>query len=244
MTAFADSRPLYSRIAALMRQRIEAGAIGVGASLPSLEALMVEFGASRVTVRLAMDALAADGLIERRRGVGTRVIARPQSRCDANLPMQWDRLIERLADVKRTLLAVDTGQTPTLDDLNLLPVSSQAQSSAYVRLQALHHHGVRAYCHVNSWIEQDIYRASIDRLTAEPALRVLHERYGDRLSRVEQTLTIGLAEVSVARVLDIAFGSPIALIRRSVFDRDQRCIYAAQVHFPASVVKIEANARL
>jgi GntR family transcriptional regulator len=241
MTHYADNVPLYARIAAVLRQRMDEGEMKIGDMLPSLEVLMVDFDASRVTLRLAMDALAAEGLIERRRGFGTHVVARPRNAREVNLPMRWEQLVARLADVKRTLLAVDTETTPSHDDLNLLANANSQRAAKYVHMLALHHHGGMAYCHVDSWIDAAIYKASRRALEKQPALRVLNEQHRDCLARVEQTLTIGLAEIEVARALDIVFGTPVALVRRTLFDREDRCVYAAHIRFPANVVKIETT---
>jgi GntR family transcriptional regulator len=69
--------PRYLRLQALLREAIEAGRIAPGAALPSERELCEGFGLSRVTIRKAMDELVADGLLERRRGAGTFVAARP-----------------------------------------------------------------------------------------------------------------------------------------------------------------------
>jgi GntR family transcriptional regulator len=56
--------PLYSRIAMLMRQRILGGRWTPQSQIPTIEGLMAEFGASRVTIRLALDMLERERLLE------------------------------------------------------------------------------------------------------------------------------------------------------------------------------------
>ena len=61
-TLFADGPlPRYAQLAELLRQRIVRGIWPKGHKLPSIEALMQEFGIARVTVRQAVDLLARDG---------------------------------------------------------------------------------------------------------------------------------------------------------------------------------------
>lgn len=62
---------LYRQIADRLRQVIAAGVT----RLPTERRLAEDFAVSRVTVRLALDLLAADQLISRRPRFGTRVIA-------------------------------------------------------------------------------------------------------------------------------------------------------------------------
>jgi GntR family transcriptional regulator len=62
--------PKYAAIRNTLRHRILRGDFIRGAQLPSERALMDEFAVSRVTIRLALDALRSAGLIESRQGKG------------------------------------------------------------------------------------------------------------------------------------------------------------------------------
>lgn len=69
---------LAGRIAAVLRQRIVAGALKPGARLPDRQELTREFGTSLATVQLAVQQLVADGFLAvGARRCGTRVAARP-----------------------------------------------------------------------------------------------------------------------------------------------------------------------
>lgn len=67
---------LYQRLAKGLRNAIEHGVIGPEESLPAERDLATEFEVSRITVRKALDALVADGLLVRRQGAGTFVAGR------------------------------------------------------------------------------------------------------------------------------------------------------------------------
>jgi GntR family transcriptional regulator len=250
----ADNVPLYARIAGVVRQRIETGELDIGVMLPTLEAFVNEFGASRVTMRLAMDMLEDEQLIARRRGLGTVVIARPANARSVSLPATWDELIARTAAVKRTLLWVDIDATPTPDELNFVgddstrstaPEDRDEASSpsprSYVRLVAQHEHAGAAYCYVDAWIEASIYKTQKSALKTKPALLLLVEKHRDRVAKVTQSMTLGVADIEVANALGIGMGSPIALVRRTVFDRHDNRVYASKIHFPASVVRFDAT---
>jgi DNA-binding GntR family transcriptional regulator len=70
----------YRKIAEELIGQIRAGRVPVGDVLPGELQLMEQFGASRHTIRDALRRLEELGLVERRRGVGTRVLARRASR--------------------------------------------------------------------------------------------------------------------------------------------------------------------
>lgn len=72
--------PLHARLARSLVARIQDGHWPVGVTMPAEIALCEEYGVSRQTMRQAMQSLSERGLIVRRRGAGTRVIARQRSR--------------------------------------------------------------------------------------------------------------------------------------------------------------------
>jgi len=76
-----DTAPRYQQIADALVEQIAAGFYPVGTSLPTESELCVEFSASRYTVREALRRLVEHGMLQRRQGSGSIVIARtPQAR--------------------------------------------------------------------------------------------------------------------------------------------------------------------
>lgn len=67
------------QLAHRLRQQIEDGGIRAGEALPSERHLCAIMGASRVTVRKAIELLIQDGLLSRRQGSGTYVTPRIQA---------------------------------------------------------------------------------------------------------------------------------------------------------------------
>lgn len=67
--------PLYRQLADQLERRIRSGNLSVGARIPSENELAAEHGIGRPTVRQATDFLVRRGLLERRRGSGTFVLA-------------------------------------------------------------------------------------------------------------------------------------------------------------------------
>ena len=73
MTDPLSDRPAYRQVADRLRPPIDSGEWPAGHKLPSESELMEQFGVSRVTVRLAVGALRAEGLILTRQGRGSFV---------------------------------------------------------------------------------------------------------------------------------------------------------------------------
>jgi len=66
--------PLYYRLYKLLKTCILDGTFTQGMQLPTEQQLSKEFGVSRITSKRALDELAIESLVERRRGRGTHVI--------------------------------------------------------------------------------------------------------------------------------------------------------------------------
>ncbi len=69
--------PLWRQVYAQLRASILSGELAVGALLPASRTLARELKVARITVDAALQRLAAEGLVVRRIGSGTRVAERP-----------------------------------------------------------------------------------------------------------------------------------------------------------------------
>lgn len=72
--------PVYVQLADLLRQQIESGELAPGSTLASEARLSQEYGIGRDAVRMAIALLRSEGLVDTRRGHGTRVREAPRRR--------------------------------------------------------------------------------------------------------------------------------------------------------------------
>jgi GntR family transcriptional regulator len=70
-----DPTPLYLQLQKGIRDAIENRVVQADAAIPTERDLAEEFDVSRITVRKAIDGLVSEGLLSRRRGAGTFVVA-------------------------------------------------------------------------------------------------------------------------------------------------------------------------
>ncbi|GHJ06429.1 hypothetical protein TPA0907_07960 [Micromonospora humidisoli] len=96
-------QPRYRAIASELRQRIESGAIPLGALLPTEGALTAEFRASRGTIRQAIAVLREDGLATTEHGRGTYVNAHTRFH-RSGTPDDLETIRETVADEKLAAL--------------------------------------------------------------------------------------------------------------------------------------------
>lgn len=71
-----SSLPLYQQLQRALRQAIETRVLGPEDALPPERELAEDFSVSRITVRKAIEGLVGEGLLVRRQGSGTFVLAR------------------------------------------------------------------------------------------------------------------------------------------------------------------------
>jgi DNA-binding GntR family transcriptional regulator len=94
------AQPLYARIEAKLREQIAAGRYPVGALMPTEAELRQSLKVSRHTVREAMRRLVEAGLVERRQGAGSIVVAREPPRREVHAIRNIDGLMQYAADTR------------------------------------------------------------------------------------------------------------------------------------------------
>jgi GntR family transcriptional regulator len=72
----SSSLPLYQQLQRALREAMDRRLLGPDDALPAERDLATEFCVSRITVRKAIDGLVSEGLLVRRQGSGTFVVAR------------------------------------------------------------------------------------------------------------------------------------------------------------------------
>jgi GntR family transcriptional regulator len=227
----------YRRLAAVFRRRISNGEWQAGDRLPALDALVKELRVGRITVRHALDLLAEEGLIARHRDRrGSSVICQPLDR-------RWFTLALNLNELERHSAAITVSEIDSGPWHRPLPVAAgEGRSSAgYHRIVHLHHH--KDYPDPVALTDLLIDRRLYQELQREapsnrPMLERLAAHHAD-LSQIEQTFTIGEADVEIARRLRLHESSPTAELRRIARDSRGTIIYFGYLFFPGQLVRLD-----
>jgi DNA-binding transcriptional MocR family regulator len=128
----AASGPRFRALARSVAGAVERGAFEPGARLPSEREVAAELSVSRGTVVGAYDLLVADGLVERRRGSGTFIVAHhgglPAGREGSALV---HRLVARGADVTQGVVELSLSVLHDARDLSHATLSPRALRAAF-----------------------------------------------------------------------------------------------------------------
>lgn len=212
-------RAHHAEIAKDLAEQIASGKVPVGDLLPTEFELCERYGASRYTVRMALGQLQEQGLISRRKNVGTRVEA---SRPTAGF-MQSLASVEDLAQFGATHVRVVRDVSEVVVDLKQAQVLGCPGGSRWLRISSLRMDGGRKSRPIG-WTDVYIDPAYSD---VGPMVRkapqtliseLIESRYGRRITRIRQDLRASTVPAHLAEELKVDAGSPALKIVRRYFD--------------------------
>jgi GntR family transcriptional regulator len=236
-TVFGDSPlPRYAQLSTLFRRRIERGVWAPGTQLPTLEVLVAEFGVARVTVRQALHVLAREGLVAAQRGRGTFVTARPVQRGELRLATTLSALADMYRNDEPKLTLVDEASTAP----HLRPEDG-TPAPRYRYLRRVHSRDGEAYCTIALYLDERIFRKAPTRFRRHTVIPVLLGLPDVVIARAWQTLSIGVADIEIARLIDMPVNAPVAEVRRVCQDGAGTVIYLAEVTYRGDYIHLEMD---
>jgi GntR family transcriptional regulator len=218
---------LYLEVAALLRRAIETARWRPGEQLPSLEAIAEEFGVSLITVRQAVALLRQEQMLVSRHGVGTFVPVELKDKTWIDL--QWD--IDAPADFSdRSVVIIQERQNATLPGYG---------DSHYVYFQRIHFTKEIPYAVANLYVSYSIFNGAPDRFRNEMMVPLIYETSSHLIRTARQTLTIGTADLELARLLQIPLNSPIGEIKRVIRGENGGILFLAHSLYRGDIVRLE-----
>jgi GntR family transcriptional regulator len=211
--------PLYHQIFLQLREEITSGERAFGSRLPTEQELSRQFGVSRITARRALDELAGNHLVERKRRVGTHVTFRSPAK-----PLQGniEQALESLLNFGRTtqVKLLDVGKVPARPPIDeALEVPADTLVLRVVRVRWL---DGQPLGHFISYLPAEVgARMTRAKLKSTPMLTLIEEA-GVRIGSANQTISATLADATLSASLHVDIGSPILRVSRTVLDVDGR----------------------
>jgi GntR family transcriptional regulator len=206
--------PLYFQIAESLRQAISDGTLKPGERLDNELDLTEQLGVSRPTVRQAVQRLVDQGLVVRRRGLGTVVVA-PRILRSVALTSLYDDLLATGREPATTVLAVtqleaDEELAATL----LLPAGAAVLSVERLRLAdgtplALMH----------NYLPAGLLRSEPEVALVKTGLYELLRGQGVQLQAGEQRIGARKATAQESKLLDAPRGATVLTMARTTFDQ-------------------------
>lgn len=194
---------------------------GPGDRLPAEAELMRLLGASRTSVRAALDLLREEGLIERVPGAGTSVLTTKASHGLDRLRGLGESFGPEAGRVVNEVLSAQIIPSPRM-------VSDRLQLAAgdeVVLIERVRHLDGKPLSLDISYLPADLARPLLDvDLTSNDVFVVLDGPLGLRLGAARLSIEAIRADASVARLLALPSGSPLLMVDRLTHLEDGRPI--------------------
>jgi len=209
----------HTDLARKLADGIAQGRYPVGALLPTEFELCELFGASRYTVRKALDDLQELGLISRRKNVGTRVeSARPSAGFTQSIATV-DELAQFGAQHVRSVREV----SEVVADLDLAHTLGCPGGTRWLRISSLRMENTkkgRPICWTDVYVDPSYGEVgSMVKVAPETLISSLIEsRYGRKIASIQQDVTAILLPKTLAEPLHADAGSPALKITRRYLD--------------------------
>ena len=230
--------PKYAQIADIFRQRIARGVWTQGFRLPANEQLATEFGVSRVTVRQAVELLARDGLIAAQQGRGTFITGAVTRDPWLKVETTLSDLAEVYRDTSPEILNISESRADAP-----LRASDGRPAARYVFMRRVHSRDDHPYCVISIYLDEAVFRKAPKRFRKETVIPILKDMSDPAIATARQTLTIGTADLDVARLLRVPLNSPVAEVRRVFTAPDKTVIYLGEVTYRGDFIRIDMDLR-
>jgi GntR family transcriptional regulator len=209
---------LYLQISSLLREEISSGLYEPSGKLPSEAELQARFNVSRITVRLALDQLVEEKIVERKQGKGTYVF---------NKQLRYG--LDTLRSFHETL--VIQGLKPEMRMLshcvidipeNLKSIFS-AETTQSLFIERLHVVDNQPIAIGKSHLLAEVAAVSLDTIESQPSYKVIETVTGLKVERAELSITAQLADVKHAKALEISPGMPLLIMKRLSYLSNNTC---------------------
>jgi DNA-binding GntR family transcriptional regulator len=233
--------PRYIALASELRRAIAAGELSVGDQLPTEFALCETHAVSRHTARAALQVLEDARLIERRPGLGTRVIAKEEHTA---FVQPLGGLSELLQYAREARLRIVTTRRHDLS------AAEAKHLGATVRKGWLRIDGVRRGADGKALAATSIYvSAEIDakmedfRTTRSAVTEIIERRHGVAVAEINQTIRAELLSPDDAKALGEEEGTPSLRTVRRYFDASRRLFVISDTRHPGGRFAYEMTYR-
>lgn len=224
------SAPRYQRLEAELRAAIARGQPAVGEQLPTEHALMERYKVSRHTVREALRRLTDAGLIARRRGAGTVVIASQAPEAFAQKLGGVDDLLQYARAARLNL----SGYEPVTPDAAALRRFGLSAGPGMVRLTGIRTEATgRPLALTSILVRADLAPPRREAEALDGAVTEWIARtHGVRSERIEQAIAAHLLSADEAAALHAREGAAALITRRRYLDSSGRVIALSESVHP------------
>ena len=212
----------YLAIADALRARIGDDEFRAGRLLPSESELSKLYGASRVTVRKALEALRDQGLVDSRQGFGWFVATDPLRQTLGRLGTLEGQLAEGGVLAERRIIEFGFVKTPR-------HVATVLKTANVLQVRRINLADGAPFARVTVWVPDDL-AGELSRTLVERSS--FYENLPVTLGGATQTIGATAMSEADASLLEVPVGSPALRCERVTHDVDGRAVLLSEFIFP------------
>ncbi|HYK39223.1 MAG TPA: GntR family transcriptional regulator [Candidatus Eremiobacteraceae bacterium] len=211
--------PAYQRIQVTIRKRIDAGQLRPGDAVSSERDLAKLHQVSLMTARHALATLEREGLVERRRGIGTFVAA-PKIHFNRLMSYTEQMSARNLSAASKVLSLKTIADEPDISARLSLP-----PSESIIKIERIRHAGEEPFaletCYLSYDQFPDILNAPLGR---ESLFAYIERTYGVKLGYADEEIDATAADPETAELLGVPRRDPLLRIRQLIFSTQNRVL--------------------
>jgi GntR family transcriptional regulator len=211
--------PAYQRIQGVIRRRIEAGQLRTGDSVASERDLAKIHQVSLMTARHALATLEREGIVERRRGIGTFVAA---PKIHFNKLMSYT---EQMASRSLTAGSKILFSKIIYDEQEIAARLALPTNPGIIKLERLRHSSEEPFaletCYFSSEEFPNLLSLPLNR---ESLFKVLEREYQVELGYADEEIDATAADTRTAELLSVSRGEPLMRIRQLIYSTKGKAI--------------------
>lgn len=210
-----NATSLYRQIAGTLRDEILSGRFEPSGRLPSEAEIGARFEVSRVTVRLALDELAGNGLIERRKGKGTYVAGKEVRHELDTLRSFHESLVLQGLNASMRILSMSTERTP-----DAIAAAFGAGWETCLALGRLHLVDNEPIALGRTFLPVGLATLSREEIEARPAYAIVSTFFGLDVERAQVTIGAQTANPELETILRVSRGAALLVMERTSWFTD------------------------
>jgi len=226
-----DLTAYYYRIAETLRGRIKAQEYKSGDLLPPEKDLEKEFGVSNITIRKALSLLVQEGLVVRKRAIGTRVIYKEDKRLaikiSGNFKDWFDSAYTKLnLDVEvLEILVTDCPERIR----SILGLKEDERIWRMKRVRKIKRDPISYY--INYGHPNLLGKLSSEDFKKKSFVEVVQERCAVKLLKIEQQVEATIADMDLASILKVRFGDPLFFVENVYYSTKNKPVEVTHMYF-------------
>jgi GntR family transcriptional regulator len=211
--------PAYQRIQSVIRKRIEAGQLHPGDPVPSERDLAKIHHVSLMTARHALATLEREGIVERRRGIGTFVAA-PKIHFNKLMSYTEQMASRSLTAGSRVLFArIMNNESEAAARLSLPP------TSGILKLERLRHAAGEPFALETCYLSATEFGGLLDApIGRESLFGILERNYKVELGYADEEVDATAADPRIAELLAIPRREPLLRIRQIIYSTKGKAV--------------------